>query len=105
VHGRAVIRSFTYRWFLSIFAVLFLAVQSHNVVHAASHIDSPEHTDCISCDVFIAAEDQDVVLPVDPVFAASIPTVSDKVYAEHSSALIIGARNRAPPPRAPPVTS
>ena len=82
--------------------LLFIGMQGSAAAHAASHIDEHHENECVVCEVIVAGDEQNALLPT--------PNPKPALYiyepARYKSPSVIEHFKQAPacipPPRAPP---
>ena len=94
----------SYHWLIGAFIALFFALQSYGVAHASEHSDAPHDHDGVTCSIIVIATDDVVILPPLPVYEPIITQTRDFYSFSFISAPYTTPQNRAPPPRAPPIS-
>lgn len=87
---------------ISLFAVLFVSLQTGALAHAAQYGDIPHDHDGMVCEVETIASEDVAIAPVPVVFEPVIINEPVIYGAAYTSAAYVKPQSRAPPPRAPP---
>lgn len=91
-----------YRFFIAVFAIIFVSVQANAVAHAAQFGDGPHQHDGMVCEVQAISAEQDVIEPLVAVPSVTHFTTSAFYATPYISASYVIPPGRAPPPRSPP---
>jgi len=102
---RAVKLRSAYHIFLTLFAVLFVGLQTTAISHAAQYEDVPHSHDGMVCDVEAIADDVEVLQPTLIAYGPTeyfAPAIFNQAVIE---TVYVRPPGRAPPPRSPPTLS